>query len=295
MRITANNLKAEYICDVKIGQDGAMFGGYMFCFDADGECRVNSIAARKQVASFRLDKADILTPHSNAVCFGTEYYAENDEFPLLYTNIYNSYAAASNRKEGVCCVYRIMHTPQGFSSKLVQIIKIGFVENRDLWKSREDGRDCRPYGNFVVDTDHNKYYAFVMRDKDNVTRFFEFDVPHFTDGTYNGIYDANVVTLTEKDIREQFDCDYAAFIQGACYFDGKIFSLEGFTVPPEKGDAFAAQPKLMVVDVMGRKQIASINLYKQGLSVEPELICCHENCLYYATADGKMYKLSFEE
>lgn len=228
MKITANNLKAEYICDVKIGQDGAMFGGYMFCFDADGECRVNSIAARKQVASFRLDKADILTPHSNAVCFGTEYYAENDEFPLLYTNIYNSYAA-------------------------------------------------------------------VMRDKDNVTRFFEFDVPHFTDGTYNGIYDANVVTLTEKDIREQFDCDYAAFIQGACYFDGKIFSLEGFTVPPEKGDSFTAQPKLMVVDMIGRKQIATINLYKLGLSVEPELICCHENCLYYATADGKMYKLSFEE
>lgn len=295
MKITANVLKAEHAWNVCPCQDGAMFGGYLFCFEPNGRCHVFSMKSHKEKSTFMLDKADILTPHGNAVCFGTEYYAENDEFPLLYTNIYNSYAGAADRMEGVCCVYRIMHTPEGFSSKLVQIIKIGFTENRELWKSREDGRDCRPYGNFIVDTDHNRYYAFVMRDRDNVTRFFEFELPKCTDGTYNGIYDANVVTLNECDIKSQFDCDYSAFLQGACYYDGKIFSLEGFTVPTDKGDAFTAQPKLTVVDVMAKKQIASFNLHKMGLSVEPELIAQYDGKLYYATADGNLYNLSFEE
>ena len=39
--------------------------------------------------------------------FGNEYYDEKDEFPLLYTNIYNNYAKTDDKRKGITCVYRI--------------------------------------------------------------------------------------------------------------------------------------------------------------------------------------------
>ena len=35
------------------------------------------------VATLTLDRAEEIAPHSNAVCFGTEFAEEGDEFPLM--------------------------------------------------------------------------------------------------------------------------------------------------------------------------------------------------------------------
>lgn len=75
--------------------------------------------------------------------------------------------------------------------------------------------DVRPYGNSVVDTDAQKLYAFVMRDADKTTRFFQFAIPSVSAGTYSETYGCNVVNLESTDIQRQFDTAYFNYVQAA--------------------------------------------------------------------------------
>jgi len=137
-------MRIENISKIKGGrQDGAISNGYLFSFNGKGECSVYETKAlgclkdgeAEIFSEFVLDKTDILVPHSNSVMFGNEYYDEEDEFPLLYTNIYNNYAKTDDKLKGVCLVYRIQRNEKTFKSTLVQIIEIGIVEDDTLWKS----------------------------------------------------------------------------------------------------------------------------------------------------------------
>ena len=80
-------------------QDGAVFGDHLFRIDSGGNCLVFDLRDLKfdgekkdisPVGSFALDKAALICPHSNAVSFGSEYADPDDEFPVMYTNIYNN-------------------------------------------------------------------------------------------------------------------------------------------------------------------------------------------------------------
>ena len=270
----------EYMWTMDYGQDGVMYKDFLFRFDGAGCCKVYSISQKKQISSFMVDR--VLIPHSNAVCFGTEFYEPTDEFPLLYSNIYNNYAKSPDRLEGTCCVYRLKREANQFEAKLVQVIRIDFVENTNYWKSGDGIKDTRPYGNFVINTDSNKLYAFTMRDCDHVTRYFEFDLPKVADGEYSSLYDVNVVRLTVSDIKSFFDCEYSNYLQGACYYDNKIYSLEGFS-------GTAKPAKLQIIDLVNQKQLTSINLYGIGLIIEPEFVDVYDGVLYYSDAEGRLF------
>ncbi|MBQ8311513.1 MAG: hypothetical protein IJX80_10935, partial [Clostridia bacterium] len=179
-------MKIKQVAKICHGQDGAIFGSLLFRFDQKGNCGVYDLATLKgaadvvemtPIARFTLDRADVLAPHSNAVTFGSEYYADGDEFPLLYSNIYNNRAQTDDPMCGVCCVYRLQRTNGGFTTTLVQLIKIGFVDDSVLWRAYPDRDGVRPYGNFVIDRDTGCYYAFVMRNEALGTRYFTFDLP----------------------------------------------------------------------------------------------------------------------
>ena len=276
----------KYLFDTVVGQDGAIYGGYLIRFGSKGNGKVFSMEDHRLISEFTLDRIDLLMPHSNAVCFGTEFYQEGDEFPLLYSNIYNNYSKAEDRLEGVCCVYRLMRSGTVFSTKLVQVIRIGFTEDLTLWKSLEDRGDIRPYGNFVVDTDKNQYCAFCMRDKEQVTRYFTFQLPTSNDGVYDEKYGVKVVTLQKEDILKWFDCEYSRFMQGACYYQGKIYSVEGFSAKGEN------KPKLQVVDLEQEKAVG-YDICSMGLEIEPEFIEAYEDRIYYSDATGKVYLFEF--
>ena len=241
--------------------------------------------------SFTLDKVEALTPHANSVCFGNTYYADGDTYPLLYVNIYNNYKNEADRREGICLVYRIVETDGVFSTTLVQVLKIGFVEDLSLWKSMEGTGDKRPYGNFVVDTDQNKLYAFVLRCAYNKTRFFQFDIPTLNDGGYSVEYGCNVVTLQSSDIQDMFDTEYFDYIQGCCYYDGKILALHGM----DSGED--AEPALRVVDLKSRTTEKTYWLTDVGLNKEPEMIYVDQatGIVYYADIGGSMGVLSLPE
>ena len=249
--LSEKRIVVKELLQLECEQDGDIYGGYIFRLNAAGQCHVHSLETGELLATFFLDKIDAIRPHSNSVCFGSKFFAEGDEFPLLYSNVYNNYASSADRHEGTCCVYRICRDNGQFSSQLVQVIEIGFTDS-PLWRS-ERGGDVRPYGNFVVDKQTAALHAFTMRDEEKKTRFFTFDLPKADEGLVDPRYGARVVRLQERDIKAQFDCEYFRYLQGACCSDGMIFSVEGFS------DA-TNLPWMRVVSLSERRVVADLDL-----------------------------------
>ena len=267
------------------GQDGAVFGGMLFRFDATGTCFVYKIGDLSEestpLCQFVLDKADRIAPHSNSVAFGCARYEEKDEFSLLYSNIYNNYAKADDPLKGVTCVYRLQRQGDSFRTTLVQLIEIGFTDD-PVWSS---GADVRPYGNFAIDREKGLYYAFTMRDASQTMEYFSFPMPALSDGIYDEALGVKRVTLQKKDILEQFSCPYQQYIQGAICHKGIIYSLEGFT------DSVENPPAIRLVDTAAKKQTCLTYFKDLGTTVEPELIDFEDGICYYADHEGTVYTL----
>jgi len=280
---TTNKLRFTKLWQTCHGQDGAMFGDWLIRFDTRGNGHAFRLSEEKEISVFRLGSAEKIVPHSNAVVFGSEYYAPDDEFPLLYSNIYNNYAKSADRLEGTVCVYRLTCTGDSFTADLVQVIRVGFVHD-PLWS---EGDDVRPYGNFVVDTDNNRLIAFTMRDRDQATRYFTFDLPAVADGEYSEEWGVPVVSLGRDAVTSMFDAPYSRYIQGACCHGGMVYSVEGFS--DEKNPA-----KMQIVDLNTEKLYAVLDLYAMGLTHEPEFVNVHEGILYYSDAQGQLIRFDFE-
>lgn len=279
----------------KKGQDGAVFGDYIFRFIASGGCFVYRVAdftgeemgKSRPYAAFKLDRSDEIVPHANAVCFGSEYYEEGDEFPLLYANIYNNYEKEKDRLWGVCCVYRLTRGGKTFSTTLVQIIRIGFLDEGDLWISRNSEGSSVHYGNFAVDPVNNLLVAFVMRMGDQTTRYFTFRLPKSSEGEPHPTLGVNCVTLSSEDILSYFDGNYSHFIQGACVRDGKLYSLEG------RGTAYR-EAGLRVSDLLAGKELYYLDLTSNGMTAEPELIDFTESGALFSDYNGTVYLLDID-
>lgn len=271
------------------GQDGAIYKNYLFRFSSKGGCTVYDLFALSaepaSIAEFKLDGLEFVVPHSNSVVFGNEFFAPEDEFPLLYSNVYNNYSKESDRRVGVCCVYRIVRDGMQFSSSLVQLIEIGFADKRDYWLSAEGVDDIRPYGNFVVDTDKNMLYAFVMRDGESRTRYFAFDLPRLSDGILCPTCGVKKVTLTADSVKEYFDVPYHNFVQGAVCREGKIYSVEGF------GEKI--HPALRIIDTEEKRQILHFDLFNAGYTDEAELIDFYGDRCIYGDHKGNLFELVF--
>ena len=286
-------MKVKYLGKITGKQDGAIWNGYLFRFDAKGNCNVFDIkdcmrstdTRYMAISNFTLDKADVIKPHSNSVTFGKEFYCPEDEFPLLYTNIYNNYAASDDKMKGVTCVYHIKKNGTEFSTELVQLIEIDFTDN-SIWRS-ENIEDSRPFGNFAIDRENAVYYAFTMRDEDKATRYFAFDLPKLGDGLYDEKYSVSRVLLGEENIKVQFDCEYHRYLQGACCHNGFIYSLEGFT------DSAVNPPAIRVIDTEKKEQKAMYLFSDFNITVEPEMIDFENDICYYSDNYGNLYQLEF--
>ena len=283
----ADTAKFTPLGQIRKGQDGAIFHDLVFRFTAKGICSVYQLQTRALLGEFVLDKADVICPHSNAVFFGTEYAAPGDEFPILYSNIYNNYAGRPDPLVGTFCAYRIIREGNHFAFRLVQVIEIGFTHT-PLWRSA-NAEDVRPYGNFVMDSATNSLWAYVMRDENSSTRFFRFQMPKISAGFFDLRFGLPVVTLTEEDIIQQFDSCYVNFMQGAICHDGLIYSTEGFTVPNKR----SAIPALRIFDTKTQQQVFHLDLTTVGLTVEPEFTEVYNGQFYYADHDGNFYSVTF--
>lgn len=279
-------MKVESVGKVRSGQDGALYKGLLFRGNGDGSLAVYRMSDHEMLDNIMLDKVEQVMPHSNAVFFGG-FYDEGDEFPVLYTNLYNSYAKAEDRREGTLAAYRITRKDGKFTSTLLQLIRIGFVEDRELWKSLPGSGDYRPYGNFILDTEKNRLWAFVMRDKEPLTRFFGFDMPSIRSGESRAL--CPVVTLNKEDIRARFDIPYQHAIQGACFHQGIIYTLEGFGTNPDYLSV------LRLADTEKGEQIGYYDFPALGMSEETEMIDydAESGTFLYSDSTGELFRLTF--
>ena len=287
-------MKITPIAKIIGGQDGAFFGDYLFRFNAKGKAMVfdaTALPSAKEgevlplIARFSVNRDEPLLPHFNAVVFGNEYFAEGDEFPLLYANLYNNYSGETDRKEGILCAYRLQRRETEFTMSLVQVIRVGFVHDPSLWCSA-DVKDVRPFGNFVIDTEKNILYAFTMRDGEKKTRYFSFALPRLSDGILNEAYGVKTVTLEKEDVLSFFDTEYHAYIQGACFHEGRIYSSEGFST--------TLPAALRIIDPVAKKQLAHFNLADMGYPEEAEWIDFKDGKCYYSDILGNLFLVDFE-
>ncbi len=272
---------------VEAQQDGALYGGKLFMFDKEGNCNVTDYATGEALASFTLGSTNKIKPFCNAVSFSDVFYAQGDKYPLLYANVYNTYADATDRKEGHLCVYRIKENGTTFTAELVQVIKIGFVNDLSLWKSEKNNGDVRSYGNFVIDTDKNELIAFVARDANRTTRFFRFKLPSVTAGTTSSAYGCKVVTLNKANIVGQFDVQYIPYIQGCTYYDGNVISVSGMV---EEG-------KIHIINLASGTVAGEIDCYSLGLLDEPQMVDVDRSTgkIIYTATDKIVRLFEFEK
>ena len=284
------DMKITEIAKIESGsQDGAIWSGYLFRMGSRGRVRVYDMARLsgevRAIAEFYLDRHEELVPHSNAVMFGNEYYAEGDEFPLLYSNIYNNLKNEENKEVGVTCVYRLTREGEVFSPELVQLIEVDFTAEAGLWRSEEGVEDVRPYGNFVIDREKSMIWGFVMRDGDKNTRYFSWRLPTLAEGEPDKKYGVRRATLKKDNIIEYFDTPYHFFIQGATFDGGKVYSTEGFGAK--------IHPALRLIDTNEKKEVFHVDLYPLGLVGEAEFIDIYEGVCYYGDAEGHIYRFDF--
>ena len=269
-------------------QEGAIFDGKLFMLNHDELGGVFDMQTGKMIGEFICDRDDFLSVHSNTICFGTEYYDENDKYPLMYICVYNNYEGQANQYEGHCGVYRIIEDGADFKGELVQVIRIGFTEDMNMWKSLPNRGDVCPFGNFIVDTDKNDLYAYVMRDGTQTTRYYKFDLPKVDDGEYNSLFGCKTVTLNVEDIKDQFDTEYSVYLQGADYVDGMILSSSGL------GHDRAGGAILRLVDLESKKVIKVFDAVSAGVLNEPEVIAVDPDTkkVYYGSTDGQLRYLT---
>ena len=287
-------MELKQVAKISNTQDGAIYGSELFSLNDSGVCTVFDISKLSYktveeltpIAKFKLDKADEISPHSNAVCFGCEFYDKNDLYPLLYTNIYNNYAETNNKMLGTCLVHRIKRVGGKFHSTLVQIIEIGFCEDAELWKASPTQHGVRPFGNFVIDNETHSYWAFVMRNSKLGTRYFKFNLPSSKDGEMDRKLKVKKVVLGKDDIKEYFDGENHHFSQGATIYKGKIYSAEGFSDNEEHRPAFR------IIDLVTKEE-NYYDIMALGFKNEPELIDFYNNKCHYSDAHGNLYVLTF--
>ena len=288
-------MKIKQIAKIQNGQDGAIFGNQLFRFNTRGDSVVydlsemdhDNVKELQPIGRFVLDKSELIVPHSNAVSFGAEYFDPSDEYPLLYTNIYNNYANANDKLIGVCCVYRLERIGKEFKTTLVQLIEIGFTDDPSLWRMAPERDGVRPYGNFVIDRDGGYYYAFVMRREELGTRYFKFKIPSHTEGELDPTYGVKRAVLTPDDICDTFDCPYHRYVQGATAHKNRIYSTEGF-----HNDQIN-RPAIRIIDLDGKAEDRYIDLLEMGYLCEPEMIDFYNGTCIYSDAGGNLYSIEF--
>ncbi|MBR4941289.1 MAG: hypothetical protein IKZ19_04755, partial [Clostridia bacterium] len=96
-----------------------------------------------------------------------------------------------------------------------------------------------------------------------------------------------VATLFEEDVLSYFDTEYHRFIQGACVYNGDIYSVEGFT------DSIENPPALRIISPEKQRQKLYLPFSEFGLSEEAEFIDFHNGKCLYSDNRGKLYELEF--
>ena len=250
-------------------QDGCIYNDVLFLFSSNGLCTIFNISNKQMICSSQLPTYKGYCPHSNSVSFGKKF-CDTDTYPLLYSNIYNNYPNIAD-SFGMCLVYRIIDETL-FEFKLMQVIKIGFTNDANLWYDNSD--NASPYGNFLICGDDLWVYVNIFGS--SITRFFSFKTPAIIVSD-----DIDFCILTKDNIQEMFDTDLFKYIQGGTSRGTNLVSLEGFGTE--------LSPSFLRIISLTTKTIQSIDLGFYLNTLEPEFVSFYNNLLIVGTYEGKFF------
>ena len=237
----------------RFSQGGDCWGDYFFQFTQNNyEVRVYDLSLKTLVQTINITsslRGFVSNCHCNTAKFGTEYYAADDLFPLIYV----STGYASGGYTGVL-VYRITQHNGIFFITLVQTIR--FPVDKSSWT------EFVPAGE----------YAYLCYTSERV--IFKVPMPKLMDGDY-------VISRSDAIETYQFtpqpDWMATSRNQDRMFYQGKILFVSG--VPPGEACVF------VVLNLETREREEIIDFKKNGLTSEPESIFIWQGDICVAFVD----------
>ena len=255
-------------------QSGACWGNYYFMVaEKFAKIDVVDLTTKAVVYTWTKPEGTFVSSiyHCNQCTFGTIFYDENDEFPLLYVT-------ANNDSEGRCSqiVFRVTRNENVFDFTHVQTIYLPIMTSEN----------CLGNANMAIDR-VRKRMVFYSRDNNGSTgwcKISEMNIPSFVPVEGDEVQE---VTLNDGNILHSYFINSSAILnQGAVIYAGKLFIGRG-----RPDDSVI---ELTVVDLMNKCQIATIDLYADGFNQEPEGVFIYNGAVCMSTLRNAFYYFTFE-
>ena len=224
-------------------QGGDCWGDLFFQFvSGNTHVRIYNLSSGEliQVVSIPFSQQGFVPScHCNTVCFGSEYYQEDDEFPLIYVSTgygVNGYTGA--------LVYRINENAGKFNFTLVQVLR--FPVDNSTWTE------------FIPAGD----YAYLCYTAARI--IYKVPMPKREEGDIIISRDNAVETYQ---FTPQPEWMFSSRNQDRLFYNGKILYVSGV---PQSGEASV----LVVLNLENRVREAIVDFKINGLYSEPESIFC---------------------
>ena len=240
-------------------QSHAIYDKYLFAFNnTHTSVRIYNLETNSAITTVSMTATSGM--HCNNACFGTKFYDENDEFPVLYTS------GGSVGDYYTVEVFRVQHEDDTWSLTLVQTITL----------PTSSGQTSLSWSQIAIDPYTTKMW---LRSNSYWARLVQ---PNLSESS---------VTMTESDIKEIFPIslvyDYNAHQQGFFIYKNISYSLMGV---PSWGDI----AYMKVYNLSSKSEINTINFTAAGFNFEPEGIGLYDGHLIISDNSGNLYRLYLE-
>ena len=233
-------------------QGGDCFNDYFFQFTAENRIvRVYDLKKKILLQECKLDGVNrgfVPNCHCNSVNFGTKYYSDDDEFPLIYV----STGYGTDEYTGALA-YRVLRENGLFSFSLVQTLRFPRDNSISWTEFVPAGDDC-----LLCYTGNGAVFRYAM------PSVSESDVL-FDDYEPMGLYKFQIINSNSRK-------------QDRLYYKGKIIYISGV---PQSGES----SYLVFMDLASQTYEHVFNLKKIGLFSEPESVFIWEDSLCIAFGD----------
>ena len=248
-------------------QGGTTYKNMLFAaLNNNSEMLVYDLYTNKQAGSIVVP--EIADHHNNNINFGSEFYSEDDEFPLLYMS-------QENNAVHKCVVARITRDGATWNYEHVQTITFPTPEENGMW-----------WANSYIDPENNYIYLMGYKNQswtdpsnNNSLVSRRWKLPKLSDGD---------VTLHVTDSTNYQEPPYWTATQGAIFKEGKLYQVYG---TPTYKDWI----KMRVLDLDNGTVERVLEMYTRGFTTEPEGLGYYNGYFYVIDVSGNIFKLELSE
>lgn len=270
-------------------QGGAIYGDRLVCLMATDEIKgetvngyiYNLVTGEKEcelLFSTTIDGRTFYKPHANQVSFGSFFYNQESDFPLLYVSQVNGGNGEDTiRGERGVLVYDLQKSSGGgYIPVLVQVII------PDLYDSKLMERLGRYTPNYIYDTENDQFVVLGYPQ----SSWYRLNGPQpITIIGVPSISDGSIVTLHDEDVIDSYALPISLGIQQSCVFGSKVYSSGGF----------AKKGTIRIIDLESKSSLKIFDLSRISTG-EPQFFGVWNNRLLYyeAGTQGIMYEFHFK-